>query len=943
MRIIILFLLGMLSFNAWSNENIYREISSVVNESAIVQKNTVYDATSNTLYSASFERINKVNHLKLKVYSEAENRYRLVQNLDIEMPSDEVTAVEIIDQYLIVFSRRNYHRFSVTGDGHVSFIESLPLPLTLSENFSIKPLKASYFLAYDYYHEEQKGYVLHLDDSGILTKSFDIPIPEKQLRESEQYYFDVLSDQLWIVSVYQRTFKFLKYQLDFENGIGEQLLHQTTVLDDSFDYVNNSLYLTKINSLENLVYVRMSRMEFIFSVNEVVENKFEADTEYTAATASPDNLDYHVEGDKLVRIDWQNLQPVRQNSGIVSIGIHHFLNNKLLMVPDFDANETKLIEFNGNVLRDTEKRVVGGFSGKLPSSLGQQNSFFESETNQLMLFGDNEFFVWNYQPPTNDISYRARSHISQNDTIQNVSQMEYVGYTLESYFFLVRSNTDASSTLLRMQLDGEEFKLKQEVNLTLNGEISAVLQSIIVNDTTIVALHYSREQAFDISICKIEELTANIDCQSSPFLQHQLFNSGSSDYQFVRLGDSYKLLFASKRDIDVTLAHRTTMPILSFDNELEQFVVESEIKLEKDEHETRYLGVDNVLHFDQNNVLIDYNYSSKFYYQFNETSSSWESQQAARSAFNIGQGLQGSHSNDYFIDYIGWAWVFDTKDFGFYRSKQVNNLNSDGYVSYIVVDDSKGFALYHGALPEIRTFEFVDTQPFVDKRTLSSLSVEGVQDQPLHIDFSDHFLNLKPGDITLSLNSGFDETNFNHRNLKWDGKVLSGTLDNDDMFDDEGFASNLRIKAKWHENQIQRSSNFTIKLVNVNDAPDLYAPLTTQYLKANELYQGELLEIAYDPDRGLLDFSVSNLPSGMELLNGRTIQGAIAKKGTYTITVVATERDGLSLTFDIPIVVNASGQPPKAGGGNSGGGITSPLAILALLSLCLLQLSRRKV
>lgn len=424
-------------------------------------------------------------------------------------------------------------------------------------------------------------------------------------------------------------------------------------------------------------------------------------------------------------------------------------------------------------------------------------------------------------------------------------------------------------------------------------------------------------------------------CADKTILEGRLFQRASNSFKMTKLQNTEQLLLAPKQNISKDFEPDVSTWLLKYNHATDE--LNTLQTLENSSDEQAFFELDSGFTYAQGNKLsLTYGGNISALLEWNETSQQWDLTAIEPNTAFISAPM-ATAENSYFINDNGRPYLLDINTDSFYRGDQDRNLGNSNS-TYQITSDNKGYVLDLDVASSLSTFELVNTTPVQYKGGFESSSFEAIQDVPFEINFDRYFLNLDSNSIELFIN-GNESVEVLLPSITWDGKILSGTLNNEDMFIGEFSsqeASPISVRVLFGNSSL---GTISIIPVNVNDAPVLTQEIETQNLQTNEAYEGSLGDIVVDPDRETIVYSYANIPSGMTGTEDGFIRGSITAAGNYTIRVTAVDPNGATLVFDINIVVTnvvplPTPPPPPPSAGGSGGGSLSWFSILLML-ICL--------
>jgi hypothetical protein len=589
---------------------------------------------------------------------------------------------------------------------------------------------------------------------------------------------------------------------------------------------------------------------------------------------------------------------------------------------------------------------------QLPSSLGffpDDHVLFDKNTKILAISGkDNgsfneKLYLWRYINETQEVEFISSAGFNIPAESAQFSSIRLVGFQNNSIFavrYIKKSDYDeAVSSLLRFELVQGILTLVQEKTLKLNNKNNWLMQTFLINESTLVSFHSASHGVF-YSVCSIGDLQNIGDCTTHQLLSDHPTVLTMNEYKIHPLNTIDKYLFSPRSPTGHAEDPITESILLEFNQELKQFKYTQSLPIPVDssiEYTLVHLGVDSAfVTGDGNNMHIGYYNLGSYHYKYNEDNSLWEKSDSFSSDFPSGF----TQSEDHFFISNGSNSVLllDDKDNQFYKIRFTNNIQSPNIV---FTEANKGISVSSSSILNtvtLTTFEFDNTPTFY-KGGISQENIVIAQDEIISINYGKYFINA-PGMTLTGLSN----------NLNWDGEFLTGVFTNNDLFttDDENNPEmleviNLNFRLPEPDGSGTTSVAFqSIELVNINDAPILVEILATESLTIGESYTGDLKQIVKDPDREEIVFTFENVPNGFSTNTLGIISGSINTAGSYTINVTANDNNGGKLSFELTLVVSDKTvkiTESSSGGGGSGGTVF----ILLILAAYYRVLGRKSV
>jgi len=856
----------------------------------------------------------------------------------------------IVEDLLIILDDSNASFFSIGNSGELTYLktQSVSDQLPSGKTLNGEIIKAGQ----DQYILKQSGY-MHLITINAMTQSVTILDTLDFLEQDENVVstvshiqYQLASNTLWLFKNTNALYRF--EQLALSNQTLESVQQYSYTFDAGFDYVNEAgIYYAHQDASANAVIIQNYRRTFIFQLDEIAQSvslelsQLHGNDRFLTGSADTDEQIIARDGNLyLVNVDWNNYQPSYTNTQISSAYPEYdFITGTVLLGQDTINAQVEFYSLQQGILTSSDLRLTSELGRALPKRL--IDSQFDRQTGRLAIIGSESstttapmLYIWQYHEATDSAEFLAASLILSAEMQPEFYNFEIIGANGDYFYLYTKSNDTIQSQVRVYYLQNDELQLVQNYDLSGNAELS-INDHLFVADNKIAFFPYiPSSNSYFVRLCDVMEDGLISGCSDQGLFNDRLFHVSSSDFQLKQLANSEQLLFAPRQTIYKMTEQDISTWILKYNPDSGQ--IETIQTLENPSDETKFYPLNSGFTYNQGQLLYLY-YDQAYLHQWNQNTSNWESVDNV-SGIRYPTSPMATAEASYFINEDGHAYLLDSAINQFYRSDQDVNLG-DSNSTYQITMGNKGYVLDIGSSSRLMTFELMDTTPFYYKGDMSIGNIEALQDAQFNVDIGQYFLNNTDDSIELLID-GLTVDELQNPRISWDGAILSGTLNNEDMFNGPSSsqeADDFFVRISYDNASID---TFRIMPVNVNDAPELIQQIGTQSLEPGQAYEGSFGGYVVDPDREYVTYSYENMPTGMTGTDDGMIQGSITNEGSYSITVTATDPNGASLVFDINIVVQRVTTPPPVSSGGGGGGGTMNWLVMLLLSAYLYSRGR---
>lgn len=861
--------------------------------------------------------------------------------------SSSVSALIIVDNFLVVLSNSSVHFYNINAQAGVSFVKTVEVIDQMPSGTSLSGFLTNAGLGRYAIHSSD---YIHLFEINAGTQLFTVLDSIRLLGDDENssrtvshLQYHASDNSLWVTKNTDALYRFERYDLSDQSI---NMTHQYNyIFGPEFDAVNEASILYARHDISaNSVLVQSDRRTFIFQLNDVnqsvnlVYNELRGDDDFLAGSpTSSEQLVAINDIIHLTNVDWPNFQLINTNTNIPrQYATYEFFSSNDVVGQITSTGVTELFSLQQGVLDSTNIRFKSLLADAFPNRI--IDSLFDSQSDRILILGtslqeDNapRLYVWQYNSDDNSAGFVTSALTLGTDTDHRFINLNIIGTYGDFIYVNGNSNLSIESEISVFHLlDGELQKLQ---DFDWPGLPGILVQShAFVEPNKIAFFTYFRNtSAFTVRFCDIQETGLIGDCVDQTLFDNPIFSTFSGSFEFTKLKETNQFLLAPKSTIFKDSDREVSTWFFKYNGETEH--LEMFQTLEHPSDDRSFMGLEAAFTYQQGTKLSFIYDGATGFLAWNEATGQWDLSDIQPNTRLLTAPMPTSN-NTYFINEDdGFAYLLDLEDESFYRSDQRKSLGDTNSI-YQITDGNKGYIIGVDRVAQLTTFELVDTSPVYFKRNFMLGSIQAVQDIRFDIDFREYFLNLDNTSLELYLGGGGSIESL-LPSVTWDGIVLSGTLNNEDMFEGESsaeLAGSIPIRIELVGRTLD---NFSIVPVNVNDAPVLIEQLAVQNLIPGQAYEGNLGLIVVDPDREVVRFTYTSIPAGMTFTEDGSIQGSIATIGRYTIGVTATDPNGASLKFDINLVVtNATPRLPDSGGAESSGGGSVSLFSLLLMLTC---------
>jgi hypothetical protein len=860
------------------------------NEKYIFDVNQHYEGPYNT--STTFEVFTKVEgkgyqqNQSLKLPEGLSQSFRGISHLIFK----ENYLLVIVDE---INQNRMVHRFALSEQGQLSYLDQTTIEWTNYNNASNVVMLDEHSF-YEYFYNSVSFW--NIGEDGILNHQFDFDYYEQA--GYDDFIPIVNGSKLLLVRMSKdldhelHNFQVNQYSIDYENNSLNEIHSKTFSFGGEFNSSNINLLGAMVKIDMTSIYVRTAQQEFIFKGlgSEEISLEYRNDKNGYYFGIDQKTQQIFETGDVFneVYIDWQNNEIIRSQFEQVELyGNLKFLTPTILLrLPQYESNKGDLWQISPNQKIDQINISVDN-PGELP--LDQQRKYLYDQTShQLMVTGDansseeNDFklYVWDYNLAQNDFSYVGSANCCNSERISDSVITSPIGKYGENYYVITKDFTKTKIARMGRTTDGlelvQEFPLNDEETTTL-----LIDEVFFVDESTIVAELYADDiEGLLIKICTLDTDGKIIGCTKKTLFTEYEFERQLTGYKFHKLSNTGQFLFAPIQN-DALMSH---MFFVEFDGN--DFVIKQKFPLNKNGNLYTYISKITLVNNNQDLFIR----TGGPVMHFERLNNEWKLTESNQTDVTGGE-LTGN--TNYYLTRSGLPTFYDREKKKFWTIyNQTKNLS--GW--FQLTDDNKGFAVkVNDQYRAITTFELTNSKPTIYTGGLADdLDYLATQDELLEIDFSQFFLNPNS---SVVINAPLK--------FIFENGVLSGTLSNDDIIFGE-YLDGIRIGVTVY-NGSQYIGYFNIIPVNVNDAPELKAAISREYLKVNQAYEVNLNDYVNDPDRDHLTFQVTGLPIGYSL-DGADIRGSTSQQGNYILNIITDDGNGGQLNFNIPITINSTGK-----------------------------------
>jgi hypothetical protein len=869
--------------------------------------------------------------------------------------SMRTNSLLIVDNYLLVLSETSVSFYTLGTSGQLSFLKTqdlsdqLPFDASLQGQIAAAGPGRYILFSRDYMH------LVSIDTNNqefnIFGSISPLGMDENTVNTVIHLQYKVSNNSLWLVKNTGPLYRFEQFNL--ANQTFNLLEQYDYTFPAEFDDVNEAgLLYAYHDASSNAVIVQSDRRVIIFELNtddmpvNLVYNQLRSNESFIAGSPSSDEQLIDKSGKlHLTTVDWDNFQPIISNTNISrEYSEYEFISVSDILGQNSFEGTAELFSLQQSIFIATDTQFSSQLSDALPKRL--IDSLYDPETSRILMLGSAsstvtqaKLYIWQYNSQENTADFLASTLVLPAEIDGGFYNFDVVG-TFGNYIYVdAMSNLSIQSEILVFQLLDDNLQLVQ--TFAWDGS-----PDIVINDYAFVAPnkiaffpYIPPGNAYYIRLCNISGDGMITSCADKTILEGRLFQLASNSFKMTKLQNTEHLLLAPKQNILKDFEPDVSTWLLKYNPETDE--LNTLQTLENSSDGQAYFKLNSGFTYAQDNKLsLTYDGNQSSLLEWNEISQQWGLSATQPNTAFISAPM-ATAENSYFINDNGRPYLLDINTDSFYRGDQDRNLGNFNS-TYQITSGNKGYILDLDVASSLATFELTNTTPVQYKGGFEASDFEAIQDIPFEINFDRYFLNLDSNSIELFIN-GNESVEVLLPSITWDGKILSGTLNNEDMFIGESSsqeASPISLRVLF-----ENSSLATIRIipVNVNDPPVLTQEIETQNLQTGEAYEGSLGDIVVDPDREAVVYSYANIPSGMTGTEDGFIRGSIAAVGNYAITITAADPNGATLVFDINIVVTnvvplPTPTPPSAG--DSGGGSLSWFSIMLML-LCLRIKHRR--
>ena len=921
------FIISVLLFSSQVHSaDAYRTINTHTIANNYLSELTVANDDGSFLYDVKQVRTGSGYTSNFTVFKR-ENDGSFQQSQILEIPASETEQVGVISElvyyknYLLALSAEPklvYYRFEFDEHGHLNYLDKQ----TINRNVFYSWSKMTNVTENKFFQTlDSRIAFWQISDDGMLSFLMEERLPIQSISGADDYFISVLNPNTLIFVILNDDYfggiveiEFDTFEINWSNNLLRPI-HTTSINFDRFvnDSSDNRLVNLLVKPDASAIYLRTTNREYIFNGINTDSVELEFSNNINLGSLGLDQthqLAFEVtETIRQVEIDWKNNDVLRENLESQTLrGEVKILTSNMLMRLALDGKEGELWKFNQNGIISKVAINIQN-TGDLPSD-SHSDYYFNEKTQQLLITGDSnpepgvtedKLYVWQYDATLNDMSF-----VGASLTASPIRFDRPIGSVGNHYYVFDSSHLFSTITVLSKTDSGIEIIQEYDISDAENRQV--VEDVFLATDNTLIATMRSSNLTY--KICKLDDQQGDIiDCSFATLFSELEFLRDFSGYTFHKINDEGQFLFASDSYSEETLKD---FYILEFNGE--EFVVKQSFPL--NEKERGYESISAFLSINNGTeIFLEIGSKNK---HLKLIDNEWVLSEKEADTFFI--NVTGS--NDYYITPIGQPLVFEPSALKFWRTEQ--RINLSGW--FQVVDGNKGFVINVTETDRhISTFELVDTKPYVNKRNFNNgTTYYATEDELFEIDFSEYVLNPES---TIRVET--------HEKFTLDQGKLSGILTNEDILK-LNYRPGLEIEASFYIDDV-RIGYFYIVPVNVNDIPELIAPVNREYLKVNDMYEVDLNDYVLDQDNDYLTFKTSDLPDGYSQ-SENYINGASSKTGDYEIVVIVTDNNGGELVFSIPVTINESGTAPliKLPSDSSSGGGSSELFFIILLLLGLI-------
>jgi hypothetical protein len=932
-------------------ENTYLSKNTYISPTLELGDNYVISPALGAAYSSAFNP--EAAAYEINIYSLENSGDYLFQGV---FPLPELGAVNsmiVSGNYLVVLSDQSVSFYSIDTFAQLSFAKtqdiSDQIPLGATLNGAITAAGQDRYTLHSW-----DG--MHLFSIDTTSQSFTV-LDSLSFTGSEgnnvsnvtYLRYQINSDSLWVFKNTDAVYSFECFDLSSQTFNLLEAYEYT--FSAEFDARNEAgLIYAHHDTDSNAVVVQNDRRTFIFQLNAndmsvtLAYSELQADDVFLAGSPSSDSQLIARNGlIYLLDIDWENLQPTYANTSVsASYWKYDFISaNDILGQDPFEGN-AELYTLQQGIFSATQTQFKSQLSDAIPKRL--ITSLYDEQASRILMLGSAaststlaKLYIWQYNSQEDTADFITSELVLPHEADGNFYNFEIVGSYNDYIYVYTISNLTLRSEILVFQLVDGALQLLQNVDWSGSSDI-------VVNDFALVAgnkialfPYVPAGNSYFIRLCDISEDGMIQSCADKTILEGRTFQEASNSFEMIKLQNTEQLLLAPKQTIFKNAEPEVSTWLFKYNVESEQF--DNFQTLDTPSDDSSFYKLESVFTYKQGSKLsLRYGQNQTFSLEWNSISQQWDTLNIQPETAFLSAPMATAEET-YFINGNGRPYILDSETENFYRGEQTINLGNFNS-TYQMADGNKGYILDIDSSSRLITFELANTKPVQYKGDMAIGSVDAIQDIPFDVNLGSYFLNLDSDSIELLVNGGEPVTTLSPQ-ITWNGRVLSGVLNNEDMFTDEFSsqeASTIFVQVSF-ENRLLDS--FGIVPINVNDAPVLTEVIETQNLETGEAYEGSLNDIVIDPDREVIIYSYANLPAGMTGTDDGRIQGSIANEGSYAITVTATDPNGAALVFTINIVVSNSAPPSTRPPTESSGGGSMAWFSLVLM-LLYIPIRRRK-
>lgn len=934
-------------------ENTYLPKNTYLSPTLELGDNYVISPAIGVAYSSVFN--SDAASYEINTYSRDNNGDYVFQEAFPLPDLNSVNSMIIVDNYLLVLSDTSANFYTIGEFAQLSFLKIQEIDDQLPMGASLQGRITSAGQNRYTLHSRDAMYLLAIETSSQSLVVLDtVSFTEEDGGASNVTYlqYQINSDALWVFKNTDAAYRFERFELS--NQIFDRVERYDYTFSADFDSTNEAgLNYAHHDINSNAVVVQNDRRTFIFDLDAsdksvtLAYSALHGNDVFLAGSPSSDEQLIAREGlIYLFGVDWNNLQATYSNTNVsATYWKYDFIGASDILGQDPFEGAAELYSLQQGIFSSTDKRFTSQLSDSMPKRLIA--SAYDKQSSRILMLGSEtstntlaKLYVWQYNAQEDTADFITSERVLPTEADGNFYNFEIIGTYGDFIYVYTVSNLTLRSEILVFQLADGNLQLLQNVDWSGTSDIVVNDFALIAENKIALFPYIPASNAYFIRLCDISEDGMIRSCADKTILEGRTFQVASNSFELIKLNNTEQLLLTSKQTIFKNIETDISTWFLKYNIDTEQF--DSVQTLNNPSDADSFYKLESGFTYQQGSKLsLRYDQNKTFAFEWNETSQQWDILDIQPETDFLTAPM-ATAENSYFINNNGQAYILDIESDNFYRGEQ--NINLGNFNStYYIANENKGYVLDIDSTSKLITFELANTTPVQYIGDMAIGNVDAVQDIPFEVNLGNYFLNLQSDSIELRVD-GSEPVSVLSPQISWNGRVLSGVLNNEDMFSGQ-FSSqeaSARVVQVWFQNR--RLDTFSINPINVNDAPILTQSIETQNLEIGQAYQGDLNEIVSDPDREQIIYSFAGLPSGMAGTNDGFIQGSIATAGNYAITVTATDPVGATLVFNINIVVtNTNAAPPESsdGGGGGGGGSVSLFSLIVILVCGVMR--RRKV